>query len=437
MKGIEMKKVIVILAVLTGILIMLNCGGDDVVNVDHGVKIVLYPVADTSVYYNDTLHFQAYVWNTTDTTVKWYVNGIENGNNVYGNIDSTGRYFAPNPVDSLDEVTVKIVSTADTTKSDSTIVYILNEDFVFINVATGDDIDGIGSRIHPFKTIGKGISVAKNGQIILVAPGTYNVASGESFPLIPTRDVTIQGEVDSTTIVEPSDDQPAFNLQYERATAKNLTIRRATKTGVGIEYGGIDGIIRLLAIDITIKNCSIAAQNTGQADSLEFTSCTVDSCVNGFVVDEEPAVYLNLDQTTFTNIDSIAIKTISPVTERLNLSFVTIDNAWIGLDLSQASHAVIRSSVFANIESTAVYLNASATMGTDNLHGNNDFSGCSNWCIINNTADTVWAQYNTWPTNDTLLIDSQYIYDKDEDPSLGEVIFVPINTSTTVSGSGY
>ena len=426
MKGIKMKKVIIILAVLAGILIMLNCGGDDVVNVDHGVKIVLYPVADTSVYYSDTLHFQAYVWNTTDTTVKWYVNNIENGNNVYGTIDSTGRYFAPGPTDTLDEVTVKIVSIADSTKSDSTMVNILNEDFIFVDVARGNDVTGIGSMNRPFKTISKGISVGKSGQIILVAPGTYNVASGESFPLIPTRDVTVQGEVDSTTIIEPANDQPAFSLQYERATAKNFTIRRATKTGVGIEYGGLEGIVRLLVSDITIKNCDIAAHNTGSADSLEFTSCTVDSCVNGFVV-EEPAAYLNLDQTTFANIDSIAVKTISPITEQLNFNLVTIDNAWIGLELSQESHAIIFQSVFSNIDSTAVYLNAPAVLNvSDTQPGHNDFSGCSNWCVINNTANTIHAENNRWPSTDSLTIDTQYIYDDDEDASKGPVLFMPV-----------
>ena len=421
-----MKKVIFILAVFAGILILLNCGGDDVVNVSHDIKVVLYPVADTSVFFSDTLEFQAYVWNTTDTTVKWYVNNIENGNGIYGTIDSTGKYFAPAQTDGFDEVTVKIVSIADSTKSDSTVVYILDRDFIYVNVNTGDDVTGIGSEIHPFKTIGKGISIALNGQIILADSGTYNAASGESFPLIPTRDVTIQGVADSSVIVEPPDDQPAFSLQYERAAVKNLTIRRSTKTGVGVEFAGLTGLGRVSANTITIENCRIAALVVSAADTVGLINAAVDSCTYGVLV-QDPALLLDLSQSSFTNIDSIAVETISPVSNTLDFNYVTVDNSWIGLNLVQASFAFIHNSQFSNIESTAVFLNARATINKQGTSGPNDFSGCQNWCVINNTPDSIYAVNNTWPAADSATIDNQYIYDDTQDATKGRVYFIPFN----------
>ena len=56
---------------------------------------------------------------------------------------------------------------------------------IYVDGATGDDATGDGSASSPFKTIGKGSAAALmgGGGSVYVRPGTYNLASGETFPI--------------------------------------------------------------------------------------------------------------------------------------------------------------------------------------------------------------------------------------------------------------
>ena len=58
--------------------------------------------------------------------------------------------------------------------------------FLSIQKPGGNDANA-GSSAAPFKTIGKGLSVATAGQVVAVSPGTYSSASGEVFPLALRR----------------------------------------------------------------------------------------------------------------------------------------------------------------------------------------------------------------------------------------------------------
>jgi hypothetical protein len=65
----------------------------------------------------------------------------------------------------------------------------------YVNVATGSDANS-GSQLSPWKTITHAIATVPAGAIdIVVAPGTYNAASGETFPLMPGADQNIVGDV--------------------------------------------------------------------------------------------------------------------------------------------------------------------------------------------------------------------------------------------------
>ena len=55
----------------------------------------------------------------------------------------------------------------------------------FVNAASGNDGNAGTTPTAPFKTISKALSVATvSGEIVNVAPGTYNTANGEIFPPI-------------------------------------------------------------------------------------------------------------------------------------------------------------------------------------------------------------------------------------------------------------
>ena len=72
------------------------------------------------------LTFAAAVTGSTNTSVTWSVNNMSGGSAALGTIDSTGKYAAPSTLPSPNSVTVKAVSAADSTKSSSSAVTLLN-----------------------------------------------------------------------------------------------------------------------------------------------------------------------------------------------------------------------------------------------------------------------------------------------------------------------
>ena len=91
------------------------------------------------VFYGDTVQFSAQVFNTHDTRVAWAINGIDGGNDSLGTVDTLGKYIAPASAPSFDQVMLKAISQADTSKSDSATILILDPIYVYVDSATGDD----------------------------------------------------------------------------------------------------------------------------------------------------------------------------------------------------------------------------------------------------------------------------------------------------------
>ncbi len=65
--------------------------------------------------------------------------------------------------------------------------------FFTVNAATGDDTNGNGTTI-PYKTITKALSLAIAGDTVTVAPGTYDAALGEAFPITVPAGVHLIGD---------------------------------------------------------------------------------------------------------------------------------------------------------------------------------------------------------------------------------------------------
>ena len=421
-----MKKVI-LLAILLGTFALINCGGEDIPTVSDEVSVYVYPDSMTTVYYEDSLQFRVSVFNTTDTTVDWYVEDILEGNSTYGTINSAGLYIAPGIALTFDRVIVKAISRADSTKSDSAEVLILDQDQVYVDSATGNDITGTGSPANKFKTMSRALATAISGQTVLVGLGTYNESIGETFPITPTFNVCVQGRGKDSTFVKPPTTAAAFKLEDEHVAVKSLTVMGSDHSGTGVEFHGGAGVKLLKLEDVAIENFHNAAIKAGEADTIRFVSNEVSNCANGVII-EQPVEKLILTQSAFTDIDSIAIQLISPVNNQIDFYDVTIDGAFIGLNLTEGSYAYIQESEFANIDSVAILLFASADIGISSaIHGNNDFRGCTNLCIYNGTDVTINAYGNWWPATDSVTIDTQYIYDDDENSSLGPVHFVPFN----------
>ncbi|MEX0268370.1 DUF1565 domain-containing protein [Leptolyngbyaceae cyanobacterium UHCC 1019] len=64
---------------------------------------------------------------------------------------------------------------------------------LYVNSSEGSDTEN-GSDLAPLKTITHALKTAQSGTTILLAPGTYSVETGETFPLVLKAGVTLQGD---------------------------------------------------------------------------------------------------------------------------------------------------------------------------------------------------------------------------------------------------
>jgi parallel beta-helix repeat protein len=68
---------------------------------------------------------------------------------------------------------------------------------VYVDAATGDDVNGSGSPGNPYRTITGGLKHAAAGESVYVMPGTYDASIGESFPITLVSGVSLVGLVSS------------------------------------------------------------------------------------------------------------------------------------------------------------------------------------------------------------------------------------------------
>jgi len=138
----------------------------------------------------------------------------------------------------------------------------------------GDDDDNSGlAENDAFATIGKALSVARDGSRIHIAAGDYTKDTGESFPLVLTEKVGVQilGADRATTIVDAAGVSPltgnggVFRLSFLGGTTRfeDLTLTGASFTANGSNGGGM---YLTQASDFRMTSCTVT-NNTTTRDS--------------------------------------------------------------------------------------------------------------------------------------------------------------------------
>ncbi|WP_448563221.1 DUF1565 domain-containing protein [Trichothermofontia sp.] len=90
---------------------------------------------------------------------------------------------------------------------------------VFVDAQTGHDRQGDGSQVAPYRTLTHALQVASAGTVILLAPGVYDQAHGEVFPLRLQPGVTVQGQPVRTASSQEPLPEPAVVIQGGGALA--------------------------------------------------------------------------------------------------------------------------------------------------------------------------------------------------------------------------
>jgi uncharacterized protein DUF1565/Big-like domain-containing protein len=158
----------------------------------------------------------------------------------------------------------------------------------FVSSTLGSDATTTGSCAAPHKTITHAVAAARTGDVIWVAPGTYNAALGEVFPISLPASVTLIGD-------------EANKGQGPTATrvigGANLAINASCGTYQATIYPGANDIIAGLELtdpsttfaamtllirnnNVTIRNNSIV-NNTGGASAVYICNSSVNHIITG------------------------------------------------------------------------------------------------------------------------------------------------------------
>jgi hypothetical protein len=101
---------------------------------------------------------------------------------------------------------------------------------IYVNAVTGSDTTGSGAPAKPFKTITHALVMAHPGNTIQVAPGLYDAANGEAFPIVLTDSITLIGEDWETAVISghrESDVLPlAINVVGDQCVLRRFTLQR-------------------------------------------------------------------------------------------------------------------------------------------------------------------------------------------------------------------
>jgi hypothetical protein len=228
-----MSRTLYALALCGALAVCYGCSSDSGSGPAPEVAVSLDPDAmDVEVGRHATIATE--VTGTSNEGLTWYVNGIENGNDVFGTItqNSPATYTAPDTLPGLTTVEVRAISVADTTKYDSCMVTITFK-VIHVDIASGDDTDGTGYAHDPVKSIYRGNQLASEGGTVLVAPGTYDTDHGETFPIYPKAGVTLEGENWETCIIRGGSKWGyAISIGLAGSAVRKFTFESAPELGV-------------------------------------------------------------------------------------------------------------------------------------------------------------------------------------------------------------
>lgn len=196
---------LVLIILVAAVSSLCGCGDDD----DPATPIPVTGVTVTpdvaAVEIGQSIHLDAAVEGGDDKTVDWYVNDVLGGNASIGTVtaNNPATHTAPDMVPDPEEVIVKAVSTENSDMMDSCVVTV-QLTTIYVNAVTGDDAAGSGSIDNPLKSITRALSIAQDGTTILVAPGIYDAANGELFPLELPEGVALIGEDWERCVIQSS-----------------------------------------------------------------------------------------------------------------------------------------------------------------------------------------------------------------------------------------
>jgi hypothetical protein len=303
----------------------------------------------------------------------------------------------------------------------------------YVYASRGSDTNP-GTLVAPFKTVTHAVATAGPNKTIFVAPGTYNTALGETFPITLGPGQWLLGDVPNrgagvtpTTIYGSGDADPTPGNDY---LAGLICSDGSSVTGFSIGAPEVTGTFGVYFVDaaVSISDNTFTSVTTGlyggvyavgngvsaitRNDFLTYGyGVYATSCTGGMVVQsnlfQSMSIPVNIqgttDNSTFrsntfvgTGQTGIQVQIGAPLIEN-NTFNKPGGYADYGAIFSYGSLAnpKVRGNAFTCARGVRIYF-GTPDIGTAPDPGGNDFSGVTGAAIYHASAGTVSAIGNTW-----------------------------------------
>lgn len=180
------------------------------------------------------IQFTATVANTSNTQVRWFVDGIEGGNATIGRIDTSGRYTAPDRPPIGGAVIIRVVSTSDPA-ADATTTLNLDPRFTPASLQGryaffGDGIDATGQFV-----VAGSLTADGAGSVTVTLDRVDEDRAEAGIALSGQYEVSSDG-LGSVTVVEDGTSEPPLELSVALEDAGAGRIVGANDLGI---FGGV------------------------------------------------------------------------------------------------------------------------------------------------------------------------------------------------------
>ena len=214
----------------------------------------------TNVRVGNSTSFSATVSGTSNAAVSWSVNDTPSGSSAIGTIDSSGKYTAPTSLPSPNTVTIKATSSADTSKSSTSSVTLMNP----TPVLTG--ISPASTNLGSFSLTITGGNFVSGAQVLLSnAPISTTFVS--STQLTATGTASSSGAF-SVVVLNPdpgSSESTAVNFQVNGSPQTSGCSSMSTGQGASL-----NGFLPFPSDNLWNKEISSSPVDSNSANILNF-----------------------------------------------------------------------------------------------------------------------------------------------------------------------
>ena len=227
--------------------------------------VVSVSPSTTSVRAGASASFSAAVTGTSNTAVTWYVNDTAGGSASLGTIDTSGKYTAPAALPNPNSVTVKAVSSADSSKNGTSGVTLLNP----TPVLTG--ISPASTNLGSFTLTVNGSSFVSGAQVMF---GTTALAT----TFVSSTQLTATGDATSAGVFALSVENP--DPGSSSSSAENLTVNGSQQTSncsqMSVGQGAsLNGFLPLPSDNLWNKDISGATIDSNSANYINYIGSSV------------------------------------------------------------------------------------------------------------------------------------------------------------------